>query len=514
MYPERLALEVEGRRLSYGELGDQARSIAATLMAYAPASGSPLGCVFASRSVTAFAGVLGTLLSGRGYVALNHRFPVERSRLMLKHSDARTLVVDASSAEQLPAVLPESGPEMLVLLPDRADVADLRAQLPNHTILGSLDMLPSSEWTRTVSDPRSIAYIIFTSGSTGVPKGVMVQHRNLRPYIANVVERWNVAPEDRLSQTFDMTFDLSVSDMFVAWEAGACVCCPSAQQVVMPKTFINSARLTVWYAVPSAGLVMKRLGMLTPGTYPDLRLVLFCGEALPIELANSWADAAPNASLENVYGPTEVTITCASYAWDPTRSPEECEMGVVPIGAFHPETTPVVLDEGGEEVSPGDVGELFLAGPQVTAGYWADPERTAAAFYVPPGRDRIHYKTGDRVRRPLPGGPMTYLGRVDFQVKVSGHRVELGEIEAVLRQESGADEVVALGWPPTESGYAGVTAFVAAASVDSDAIRERMLARLPDYMVPRTIRALPALPLNVNGKVDRRQLISILDDSS
>ena len=509
-FPDRPALEVAGAQLSYDELGKRARRIAATLAAHTPAGGAPLVAVFAYRSVTAFAGVLGALLRGHGYVALNQQFPAQRTREMLERCDARALIVDSSSAEQLDEVLAGNPHTLLLVLPEHDDVTDVAARFPQHVVLGASDLGPASDWREPVVDPTDLAYLIFTSGSTGTPKAVMVPHRCVRTYVELMAEHWGVTAEDRFSQTFDMTFDLSVSDMFVAWERGACVCCPSPQQVVMPKAFINDARLTVWYAVPSAGLVMKRLGMLEPSSYPSLRLVLFCGEALPLELARAWSSAAPNANVENVYGPTEVTITCAAYAWDPKTSPAECELGVVPIGRFSAGTEAVVLGEDGLEVGHGEEGELYLAGAQVTPGYWRDAERTAAAFFVPPGRSELHYKTGDRVRRPVGDGPMTYLGRVDFQVKISGHRVELGEIEAVLREETGCDQVVAIGWPKTETGYAAVTAFVCAEHVDSPAVRTRMLGRLPHYMVPREVHAVTEMPLNANGKVDRQALLERL----
>ena len=433
---------------------------------------------------------------------------------MLERCDARALIVDPGSAEQLDEVLAGFSHDLLLVLPEHDDVSDLVARFPQHVVLGSRDLSPASDWRRPDVDPSDLAYLIFTSGSTGTPKAVMVPHRCVRHYVDLMTEHWQVMEDDRFSQAFDMTFDLSVSDMFIAWERGACVCCPSPQQVVMPKAFINDAGLTVWYAVPSAGLVMKRLGMLEAGSYPNLRLVLFCGEALPLALADAWARAAPHAKVENVYGPTEVTISCAAYPWDPETTPAECELGVVPIGGFYPGTEAVVLDEDGLEVDPGEEGELYLAGAQVALGYWRDPERTSAAFFVPPGRSGIHYKTGDRVRRPAGDAPMTYLGRVDFQVKISGHRVELGEIEAVLREETGCDEVVAIGWPRTETGYAAVTAFVCAEYVDSPSIRARMLARLPSYMVPREIHPVPEMPLNSNGKVDRQVLLERLGPSA
>jgi acyl-coenzyme A synthetase/AMP-(fatty) acid ligase len=279
-----------------------------------------------------------------------------------------------------------------------------------------------------------------------------------------------------------------------------------------PGGFIRDAELTMWFSVPSTGVFMRKLGALKPGAFPSLRWSLFCGEPLPMEVAKAWAAAAPASQVENLYGPTELTIACTLYTWDEQRSPAESEHGVVPIGAPFPGMRVLVADESLRPVEPGEAGELMLTGPQVTLGYWKDRERTDAAFVVPPGEDAVFYRTGDRVRRPAGGRPMTYLGRVDHQIKVLGHRVELGEVEAALREASGVDAAVALGWPRTESGANGIVAFLGDLEVDTAAVLETCRRRLPAYMVPRRIHLLAELPLNANGKFDRRALLEQLEN--
>ena len=507
-FPDRPALEVGGREQTYAELAAQAASLAATLGAHCPPGGPPLTAVFAYRSATAFAGVLGALLSGHGYVPLNRTFPPERSRAMLERSGCRAVIVDEGSEPQLGPVLEGAGAPMLLVFPEREEVGDLAARWPQHRVLGRRDLVPPGEagWAPVPSAPEAVAYLLFTSGSTGQPKGVMVTHANARHYIDWTVARYGVSERDRLSQTFDLTFDLSVHDMFVAWEQGACVCCPTQKQLMKPGGFIHDSRLTVWFSVPSTVLFMRRFGLLKPGAYPHLRLSLFCGEALPVEAVRQWAAAAPQSVIENIYGPTELTIACTAYRWDPERSPAECEQGTVPIGHPFDGMLALVADENLQEVAPGETGELLMAGPQRTPGYWQDMERTARAFVVPPGRHELYYRTGDRVRRPLPGHPMTYLGRLDTQIKILGHRVELGEIEAAVRQASGVDGVVALGWPLTPSGADAVEVFLQTESVDVEGIRERLRECLPPYMVPRRLHPLAAFPLNANGKFDRSAL--------
>jgi len=259
---------------------------------------------------------------------------------------------------------------------------------------------------------------------------------------------------------------------------------------------------------------MKQLGLLKPGAFPSLRLSLFCGEPLPVSCADAWLRAAPNSILENLYGPTELTIACTSYRWDPERSPAESELGIVPIGFPYRGMNVLVADKDLNEVNPGAEGELLMNGPQMSLGYWKDSGKTSAAFVVPPGRKDIFYRTGDRVRRPAGDGPLTHLGRMDSQVKIQGHRVELGEVEAVVRQATGRDGVVAIGWPATSSGYGGIEVFIEGQSVDVDRLRSAVASRVPDYMVPKRWHVLSRLPRNVNGKFDRKALLAILGDAS
>ena len=512
-FPERPAVLMEGQALSYGELQQTASRLAATIQIHAGSSSAPLTAVFAYRSPTAFAGVLGSLLSGNGYVPLNRIFPVERTRSMFERSECRSIVVDAESLPQLGNLVDASKNQLLVLLPDISDVGPYRRQWPRHDFIGRSELEPAKTWRKPTVLPDAIAYLLFTSGSTGVPKGVMVAHRNVTSFLDYMVERYEITEQDRLSHMFDMTFDLSVFDMFASWERGACLCCPSQKTLIKPGKFIQDTALTVWFSVPSVAAFMKQLGMLKPNRYPSLRLSLFCGEPLPVSSAIAWAEAAPHATLENLYGPTELTIACTLYRWDPLSSPGESELGIVPIGYPYPGMDALVVNEELSEVAPGEAGELLMSGPQMSLGYWNDPERTATAFVVPPGRSEVYYRTGDRVRRPCGEGPLTHLGRTDFQVKVLGHRVELGEIEAVVRDACGLDGVVAVGWPPTLSGFGGVDVFIEGETRDIERLRRTVASRLPDYMVPKRFYFMSRLPRSLNNKFDRSALLKTLEKS-
>jgi amino acid adenylation domain-containing protein len=511
-FANRPAVLAESTTLTYEQLRLRACQLAATIQAFHPPSSTPLTAVFAYRSPTAFIGVLGSLLAGNGYVPLNRTFPQDRTQAMLDRSECSSLIVDESSLPQLATLLEAAIRPLIVILPDVDDVSSYKTQFPRHAILGSNDLRPAEDWHEPSVETDSIAYLLFTSGSTGIPKGVAVAQRNVTAFLDYMVDRYRITENDRLSQMFDMTFDLSVFDMFMAWECGACVCCPSQKTLIKPGKFIKDHELTIWFSVPSTAVFMKQLGMLKPAQYPSLRLSLFCGEPLPISSADAWLAAAPNSTVENLYGPTELTIACTLYRWNPETSPAESELGIVPIGYPYPAMNVLVVDENLKEVAPGQEGELLMNGPQTSLGYWRDQPKTTAAFLIPPGRNEIFYRTGDRVRRPIGNAPLTHLGRIDSQVKIFGHRVELGEVESKVRDATSCGGVVAIGWPKTDSGFGGVEVFIEGPAQSLETLRQAVAADLPEYMVPRRFHFMDRLPRNANNKYDRKAMQKLLEE--
>jgi len=508
-FPNRGAIDLGGQQISYKDLGNRAKSLGATVRSALPAAEIPLTAVLGYRSQTAYAGVLGAFMAGHGYVPLNPTFPIARTKLMLERSMCRSVIVDTRSEPQLEKLLSSIDASLVIICPDRNDVSELADKLPKHQVIGAAELADAAEWRPPTTNANSIAYLLFTSGSTGQPKGVMVSHANVLHYVDYVTKRYGIGSSDRLSQTFDLTFDLSAHDLFVTWGSGACLCVPSQKQMIKPGAFINEARLTTWFSVPSTAMFMRRLGELKAGSYPRLRLSLFCGEALPVDVVRDWSLAAPNSVVENIYGPTELTIGCTSYRWDNQTSLAECEQGIVPIGQPFADMEALIVDENLCEVAAGCEGELLMSGPQLTHGYWCDEEKTRRAFVSVADRNGTYYRTGDRARRSAPDKPLIYLGRLDNQVKVLGHRVELGEVEAVVRSLCGVDAVVALAWP-NNSNADGIELFLEAEKFDTELLMEQLKTKLPYYMVPRRIRTLPRLPLNPNGKYDRKSLQSIL----
>jgi amino acid adenylation domain-containing protein len=514
-FPDRPALAIQDERLSYRELLNAAASVAATMQRGSAGvrREARLTGVFGHRSFAAFTGVLGALLRGDGYVPLNPIFPAGRNREMALRARLDWIVVERASLDAFAEMLDGLEADLNVVLPDSEDAELLRARFPRHKYFCASELLPAATWEEGDVDPNGIAYLLFTSGSTGKPKGVMVAHRNVVHFLDVMQQRYALDENDRVSQTFDLTFDLSAFDMFMAWQVGACLCCPTQQEKLLPARYIKSHGITVWFSVPSTAALMNKLRMLKPANFPTIRYSLFCGEGLPLEVAEAFQRAAPQSILENLYGPTELTIACTLYRYDRATIGRDAHLGLIPIGEPYPGMVVLVADESLRPVPPGEPGELLMTGAQLSLGYLDDPVKTAAAFVTPPGRSDVYYRTGDRVRRQ-PSGPLVYLGRIDNQIKIQGYRVELGEIEAVIREVAATEIAIALGYPLGPSGADGVVGFISKPGADLEAIRDAARARLPAYMQPSSIYSVDEFPLNPNGKVDRKALLETLQQQN
>ncbi|MEO2047694.1 MAG: amino acid adenylation domain-containing protein [Pirellulales bacterium] len=514
-YSDRPALSIDGQEVSYGQLAHFAQGLSQQLQAECQNDDVHLTAVFGQRSQTTYAGILAALFAGHGYVPLNPDFPINRLQGMLERSQCRSMIVDKHALSSLADLLDGGCQPLLVILPDNLQLLELRERYPQHLFRSATDV--SSSQVRKPCQLGHTAYLLFTSGSTGIPKGVKVSHENVCHFLQSAQARYQLSYKDRVSQTFALTFDLSVFDLFLAWGAGACICVPSAKELMKPGKYINREQLTLWFSVPSTALFMKTFGELKPDKYTTLHWSLFCGEALPVELANHWSLAAPNSVVENLYGPTELTIACTVHRF---RSDDRLQYGeggnksnLVPIGEPLPGMQAMIVDENFEKVAVGTQGELMMTGPQLTAGYLNDLEKTGESFIHLPDHNETYYRTGDSVIRRTAKAPIEYIGRLDNQIQINGHRVELGEIESIIRSVGKVDEAVAVGWPQTENGIGGVVVFVQAPKFDRKLIFANLKSHLPNYMTPSRIEVVERFPINSNGKIDRNALIELLAET-
>lgn len=490
-FADACALEVGGVGLTYGRLAALAEHVAARIRTAAAPTAVAL---VASRSVAAYAGYLAALRAGAAVVPLSLDAPPGRGVAMCRAAGAGAVVVDARGAGTGGEVARSLG----------VPVIDLTGDL-------WWDRLPAADAVATPgTGPDDVAYVLFTSGSTGRPKGVPIRHRQLADYLVHCTRRYEIAPGCRVSQTFELSFDPSVFDMFVTWAGGGTLVVPRREEILTPARFVAERRVTHWFSVPSVISLARRLRGLPAASMPDLRWSLFAGEQLTLDQAAAWADAAPRSVVENLYGPTEATITCTAYRLpaDRARWPSTVN-ATVPIGRPHPHLEVVVHD--GEGMA--DEGELWVRGSQRFTGY-LDPADDAGAFAPaasapaagPGSGGAAWYRTGDRVHRQ--DGELVHLGRTDDQVKIGGFRVEPGEVEGVLRSCPGVHDVavVAVAADDAAGGRLELHAAYTGERRGEDELTEHVRHRLPAYMVPAWLHHLPRLPVNANGKVDRRRL--------
>lgn len=504
--PSAPALSIEGRVWTYGELRTGAARVAARLEASLAAGRTRRVGILASRSLATYAGILGAAWAGGTYVPLNPKQPAARLASILRRAGLDAIVVDAAGGvhladEAVRSVLPAC---VLRDVEDAGSDPDAAAEVP---------ATKASDSPRAVA-PDHPAYVMFTSGTTGVPKGVVVTAANVAHFLSVVRRRYAIGPGDRVGQFCETSFDVSVFEMFAAWDGGACLCVVPDAQLLAPAGFLRREAITVWTSVPSVIAMLARMKLLEPGLFPALRASFFIGEALPVPSALAWQAAAPSSVVDNQYGPTEATVACAvqrlgdSVVETPGR-------GTVAIGLPYDGMHAAIVEDG-EFLSDGSIGELALSGPQLAACYLDDAEQTARRFptleHPALGLTRW-YLTGDFAFRDS-DGILHCLGRTDHQVKIMGHRVELEDLEAHLRAASGTDAVAAVARPAAGGTATTLAAFVSGAAKSPAEIRERLRELVPPYMLPRRVVALDALPLSTNGKVDRHALVALLDETS
>lgn len=497
--PDAPALWVQGIGYSYRELRVQVDGLRAALRACVLPAHRAVA-VFAARSLTAYAAVLACAAEGHTWVPLNPAFPAARNLRMWQLSGAQALILGAESQSQWQALASQCSAQHVLMLADAPGVPGAESVDMKVTHVAPCeDRFPSVEFRQDYP-----AYLLFTSGTTGTPKGIPVAANCLFAYLENFARLYPLPAGLRFSQMFDLTFDLSVHDMFVCWYHGGCLVVPTEMDLLMPLQFVRRQLVQVWFSVPSMASIAKQSGLLRPGVLPSLQFAFFCGEALPVGSVLAWMDAAPNALVANLYGPTEATIAITAFTL--TRDDLRWQqLSVAPIGFPYPHQFTKVVKDNGDEALPGESGELWLAGAQLTAGYLHDPEKTAAVFVhktFPDCTATRWYRTGDSATLH-PDMGLLYAGRLDRQVKINGFRVELQEVEHSLRQIAQTELVAVLPWPKSADGlYTGVAGFVVKPAMSAENLLAQLKVVLPAYMQPNRIEHVESLPTNANGKVD------------
>jgi amino acid adenylation domain-containing protein len=512
--PDGAALCWKGETVSFSELEQFSNRLARLLTAQGCGRGDRVALLLPKGPV-AIGAMLAVLKADCSYTPMDTKNPALRVARVLGALDCRCVLVVSSTRQLLSDALRHlpSGltPPAIGLLESSPGAATDMAQFT----LDDLTAMPSEPPDQRNSS-RDPAHILFTSGSTGVPKGVVITHSSVTHFIQWAARHFGLGPSDRISGHSPLHFDLSTFDVYGALASGATLYPIPPEINLLPHKLaelIDQSALTQWFSVPSVLNHMAKLDVLEPNAFPSLRRVLWCGERFPTSGLIYWMRRVPHAEFTNLYGPTETTIASSYY-----RVPKcpEHEREEIPIGQPCEGEELLVLGTDLRPLGPGQTGDLYIRGAGLSAGYWRDPERTAAAFTPSPFAEGERlYRTGDLARIDERGMVML-VGRADTQIKSRGYRIELGEIEAALDSISDLKEsaVVAL----ESDGFEGnvlCCAYVPknGSEVAPARLRQQLAGVLPAYMLPSRWMQLDRLPLNGNGKTDRPALKDLWQNS-
>ncbi|MEP6622438.1 MAG: amino acid adenylation domain-containing protein, partial [bacterium] len=477
--PHAVAVEDDNVSLTYAALDARANQLARHLISAGVGNGELVGLAI-ERSVELMVGLIAVMKTGAAYIPLDPDYPADRLSFMLRDSGARVLVTQ----ERVRGQFAEFDGRLVSLDGDAADIAQS----------SGAPLAPRAT-------PDDLAYVIYTSGSTGVPKGAMLPHRAVVNYLQWMQSAYVLGATDCVLQKAPVSFDASVWELYLPLIAGARLFLARPDGHRDPDYLlatIAARRVTVVQFVPSLlGVLLEEFAEAGRG----VRLLVLGGEALPGELASRLRALFPSLEVQNLYGPTEAAVYATAWTL-----PIDFVGGVVPIGKPISNDRIYVLAPGTDEPMPiGVPGELCIGGSGVGSGYLHRPELTAEKFVADPfldgGSGRM-YRTGD-LARWRSDGVIEFLGRIDHQVKIRGFRVELGEIESALGVLEGVRECVIVQRGESLVGYVVAER---GAELDAAALREALRDELPEYMVPSALVVLEAMPLNANGKLDRKAL--------
>ena len=500
LYPDKAAVWARGTSITYRELEERSNQLAHRLRKQGVQKGDRVGLFF-PKCVESIISMLGVLKAGGVYVPLDPQAPADRVGYIIGNCGIRVLITNGEKRHALT-------PDTLATL-EGCILTDETSNSDGIVAWTSLSEFPAAHAPEVNLIETDLAYILYTSGSTGRPKGVMLSHQNALTFVEWCAETFKVTSEDRLSNHAPLHFDLSVFDIYNTLEAGATVYLITEELALFPTSlanFIESQGITIWYSVPSALMLLLLHARMTAEKLKSVRIILFAGEVFPMKYLRQLAELSQESELYNLYGPTETNV-CTYYKVERERL---ASLEKLPIGIACANTEAFAVATDGRLAAAGEPGELYVRGPAVTYGYWADAEKTRTM--VAPNHFQHHfeekmYRTGDIVTVGDDGN-FYFQGRRDSMIKSRGYRIELGEIESALLSHPGVREAAVFAVPDEVIGNR-IRAVVSAHVPDSLTaleLQQYCSTRVPKYMIPEVIDLCDELPKTSTGKIDRVRL--------
>jgi amino acid adenylation domain-containing protein len=475
-YSDRNAFCINEQFYTYKELSQSVSKIRKALQKLR-VKNENIGIV-ANDDIETYASIFAIWLEGLAYVPLHPLQPIKRNQEIITQAEIKTVLSS----------------DNMIFFSEVKTIETYRLVFDDY-------LLDIKE-----TDADAIAYILFTSGSTGKPKGVPITFGNLSAFVQWFWDLGYIIDEtDRFSQSFDLTFDMSILCYLIPALRGACVYTVPYDRIKYSyiAELLEEHALTVTFMVPSTIRYLKPY--FSELDLPALRYCLFSGEALPLDLTEEWSKCIPNAFIDNLYGPTECTVDCSCYRFNRSGK-NKSHNGILCIGKPLISREMIIVDENKMPVDANVQGELCLAGKQLTPGYWNNPIKNKEAFFMI--NNIRYYLTGDVCYKDE-DGDIYYCGRLDHQVKVQGFRIELGEIECHAREFLSGQDAVCVAFENALSNTE-IALFAESSDCDLQALTEYLQSKVPTYMIPTKIITCEKFPLNTNGKTDKNKLKSII----
>lgn len=485
LHRNRNAFCIKEKFYTYGDLYKKVQDLTSLIRDEITGRQNTIG-VLTGDDLETYASILSVWFTGNIFVPLNPRSPSARNNEIIRLAGINNILISDTYPDHS-------------LLKDDTRLINTRKQ-KKHPPLSILEE----------GGDDDILYLLFTSGSTGVPKGVPISFKNLESFIDSFISYgYGFTPEDRFLQIYDLTFDASVHCYTVPLVTGSCIYTVPQDEIKYlyalklmqdhELTFVKMPPSTIAYLMPYFGQIRLE----------KLKYCLLGGEALNHELVSNWSDCIPNARIQNVYGPTEVTINCLIYDWDKKKRDKQYN-GIVAIGKPFGDNKAVVLDQNHKQAEPGRIGELCMAGSQIGPGYWKNPEKNRGSFIVleTDNKKERFYRTGDLTMVDQDGDYM-FCGRIDEQVQIDGFRVELGEIEKHARDFLKINHVAAVSFQGVQK-TTQIHLFVENVQKKLDDLKKYLESRLPVYMLPEKIHNIDEFPKSAGGKINKAELKKLL----
>ena len=438
--------------------------------------------IYTDNDAFMYASVLAAWKAGCGFVPLNNKFPEERLRHIISETGIRCVIGNNNSKEAIEKL----GIDVIIFNDDKKWMA---ADQQNNDLPVEIK-----------NDPSAFAYVLFTSGSTGIPKGIPVTFGNLEAFAEDLRTRFDLTASDKVINTYELSFDLSIGSALLAWMSGAMLyICPMDGIIPLDAVrMIMDHQVNIVSMAPSAVNILKKYRILGEADLSFIDTTIFGAEALPYQYVLDWKMAAKNSSMVNAYGPTETTIWATYYTVD-NDTAHELVNGLVPIGK-PARNVDCHIHQQDSISTNANQGELWISGTQLFEGYLNNTQKSEEVLTTHNGKK--FYRTGDLVEM-LDSGDLIYLNRLDNQVKINGYRVEPGEVEYKIRTTLGISACAVI--PVTTDHETWLLAVLEKETL-TDEERKRLQEAITFYMLPRKFITVQQLPLNHNGKIDRLQL--------